>query len=197
MNQEEQFKRYAELIKKWNEKINITAIDDDEGIRTHHFDDSLATKDFVSDAKTIIDLGSGAGFPGIPLKIVLPELEVILIDAKRKKISFCQEVIRALDLKKIKAIDGRAEDPYVYRELGTFDVVISRATWSLDVFVAIAAPYMNGNSRCIAMRGANWKADLEQAEGELKRYKLNLEEAHEYIVGKGDKRCILIFRKKP
>jgi 16S rRNA (guanine527-N7)-methyltransferase len=196
MNQEEQFKKYAELIKKWNEKINITSIDDDEGIRTHHFEDSLAAKEFVSDTRTLIDLGTGAGLPGIPLKIALPDLEVVLIDARRKKISFCQEVIRALDLEKIRAIDGRAEDPYVYRELGTFDIVISRATWSLDVFVAIAAPYMNGNSKCIAMRGANWKADLEEAEGELKRHKLSLEKTHEYIVGKGDKRCILVFRKR-
>lgn len=195
-NKDLQFRRYAALIKKWNEKFNITAIYDDEGIRTHHFEDSLAAKEFVSDARTLIDLGTGAGLPGIPLKIALPDLEVVLIDAKRKKISFCREVIRALDLGRIRAIDGRAEDPYVYRELGTFDIIISRATWSLDVFVAIAVPYMNGNSRCIAMRGASWKSDLEEAAGELNRYGLNLEKTHEYIVGKGDRRCILVFGKR-
>jgi len=196
MNREEQFKTYAELIKKWNKKINITAIDGDEGIQTHHFDDSLAAKDFVGSAKTLIDLGTGAGLPGIPLKIELPDLKVILVDAKRKKIAFCQEVIRALNLKNIRAIDGRAEDPYIYRTLGAFDVVISRATWSLDVFSAIAAPYMNGNSKCIAMRGANWQNDLNEAGKEIERYSLHLEKTHEYTVGEGDKRCLLIFSKR-
>lgn len=195
MNQDERFKGYSELIKKWNRKINITAIDDDDGIRTHHFEDSLAAKAFVSNARTLIDLGTGAGLPGIPLKIAIPDLEVVLIDAKRKKISFCQEVIRTLGLEKIRAIDGRAEDPYIYRELGTFDAVISRATWSLDVFVAIAVPYMSGDSVCIAMRGASWEEDLEEAKDELKRYKLNLEKAHEYVVGDDNKRCILVFKR--
>jgi len=193
---DEQFKTYAELIRKWNSKYNITAIDDDDGIRTHHFDDSLAAKRFVGDAKTLIDLGTGAGLPGIPLKIVIPGLEVTLVDAKRKKIAFCQEVIRALKLKNIKAIDGRAEDPYIYRMLGTFDVVISRATWSLHVFAAIAAPYMNAKSTCIAMRGASWEKDLEEAAENINRYGLELESAHEYTVGTGDKRCLIIFRKK-
>lgn len=192
---EEQFKEYARLIKKWNAKYNLTAIDDDEGIRTHHFDDSLAVVPFVEHAKTLIDLGTGAGFPGIPLKIALPHLEVTLIDAKRKKIAFCQEAIRTLGLKEITAIDGRAEDQYVYRGLGTFDVVISRATWSLDVFVAIAALYLGESSTCIAMRGAAWKKDLEEARETLERFNLKLKDTHEYTIGAGDKRCLLVFKK--
>jgi 16S rRNA (guanine527-N7)-methyltransferase len=196
MDRAEQFKIYAELIKKWNEKYNITAIDDDDGIQTHHFDDSLEAVKFIESAKTLIDLGTGAGLPGIPLKIVLPDLQVMLVDAKRKKIAFCQEVIRALKLDGIKAIDARAEDPYVYRMLGMFDVVISRATWSLDVFVAVAAPFMDKNSKCIAMRGAQWKKDLDESKADIDRYGLKLEETHEYTIGKGDKRCLMVFRKK-
>ena len=196
MNQEEQFRTYSELIKKWNAKYNITAIDDDDGIRTHHFDDSLAAKDFIGEARTLIDLGTGAGLPGIPLKIALPHLEVTLIDAKRKKIAFCQEVIRALKLENIRAIDGRAEDPYVYRSLGTFDMIISRATWCLDVFAAIAVPYMNGNSKCMAMRGASWKEDIKEAKKEMDRHGLRVESSHEYTIGEGDKRCIILFGKK-
>ena len=126
------FDVYVELLQKWNEKYNLTSITDPDNIKTDHFDDSLAPLPLLEDSKRLVDLGTGAGFPGIPLKMARPELEVVLIDAKRKKVSFCNEVIRTLGLQDIEAIQGRAEDPYLYRSLGLFDAVISRATWPIS-----------------------------------------------------------------
>jgi 16S rRNA (guanine527-N7)-methyltransferase len=191
------FDRYSELLLKWNERFNLTAITDAEKIRTHHFDDSLAACPFVEDARSLIDLGTGGGFPGIPLKICLPELNVVVLDAKRKKIAFCQEVIRELGLTGIEAVHGRAEDPYLYRALGLFDVVISRAAWPLTVFLEIATAYYNESGTCIAMRGANWENEIKESEEIVKRHKLMVVETHPYTVGQDEQRALVIFKKKP
>lgn len=190
------FDKYIELLLKWNETHNLTSIIDPEKIRSRHFDDSCEPVSFLDGRKRLVDLGTGAGFPGIPLKLVKPELEITLIDTKRKKIAFCDEVIRMLGLTGIQTIRGRAEDPYVYRMLGLFDAVISRAAWPLPVFLEIADPYYDEDGICIAMRGANWKQELDAIGDIMARHKLALFDSHRYTVGKDEKRCLLIFNKK-
>ncbi len=192
----DQFEKYLALLLKWNAQINLTAITDPAEIRSHHFDDSIAPVHFIEHAKSLVDLGTGAGFPGIPLKIIMPKLRVVLIDAKRKKISFCNEVIRTLKLDGIEAIQGRAEDPYLFRTFDRFDVVISRATWDLNVFLEIADPYFDENGLCIAMRGAKWENELKSAGKIIARHNLRLDTTHPYTIGQGEKRCLLIFRKR-
>ena len=123
-----QFIKYKDMLKEWNEKINLTTITEDNEIIKKHFIDSIKALKFapLKNAKKIIDVGTGAGFPGIPLKIIMPDLEVVLLDSLNKKVSFLNEVINTLGLKGITAIHGRAEDFAMengYRE--KFDAAIS------------------------------------------------------------------------
>jgi 16S rRNA (guanine527-N7)-methyltransferase len=152
----------AELI-KWNRKINLTTITDPTDVVTNHFLDSLVPARFIPPKAAMLDIGSGAGFPGIPLKVLLPELSVTLIDASRKKVNFLKHVIRTLKLKDIEALHVRAEDlaehpSYIHR----FDVIISRALTSLKFFVRLALPLLACGGLIIALKGE--VGDMELAD---------------------------------
>ena len=112
----------------------------------------------------LLDVGCGAGFPGIPLKIERPDLEVVLLDSRLKKIQFCETVIRELKLENIRAVQGRAEDPKIKKDLGEFDVVISRATTSIEKFLALAENYLKTGGVVIAMKGPDWEKECSPQE---------------------------------
>ena len=137
--QTDKFSQYARLLVEWNEKINLTAITDPEGIVIKHFLDSLSIAEFIPDeTKTLIDVGTGAGFPGIPLKIIRENLKVTLLDSLEKRVKFLNEICNNLKLKDIFSVHGRAEDFGVnknYRE--RFDFVTARAVANL-VLLSIA-----------------------------------------------------------
>lgn len=185
--------RYFELLKKWNNKINLTAVDDEEGFVHKHVEDIYAALPYLDNVKRVIDLGTGAGLPGIILKIARPDLDITLLDATRKKVAFCSEVIRQLNLFKIQAVWGRAQDEILARAVGRFDLVISRATWSLKEYLPIAELYLRGSGRVIAMKGPRWQEELIDAAKFLKASNLSLEGTHPYELSGGDKRCLVIF----
>lgn len=155
----------------WNKKINLTAITDPYDVAVKHMIDSAAVLPLITPSSAVLDLGSGGGFPGIPLKILCPSLSVTLVDASRKKVSFLKHVIRTRSLKDIEAFHARGED--LAREesfRGTFDVVISRAFSGLDVFVSMALPFLKPDGRIIAMKGpdnAQEEALFESVAGTL------------------------------
>lgn len=188
---DELVKSYFDLLCKWNKKMNLTSIDDEDGFYVKHVDDSLQALPYLSDANRIIDLGTGAGIPGIILKIFRPDLDVTLMDSVRKKISFCGEAIRQLKLTDVRAVWGRAEDEVLARSVGKFDTIISRATWELKTYLKIANLYTKPGSVVIAMKGKNWVGELEKA-GKLCG-ELSLEGAHPYKLKSGEERCILVF----
>ncbi len=158
-----QFIIYMELLKEWNQKINLTAIEDDKEIIIKHFIDSMSILPYVKDEKQkVIDVGTGAGFPGIPLKIANPKLEVTLLDSLDKRIKFLNEVINAAnisgqqDISEIKAVHGRAEDFGVntlYRE--KYDIAVARAVANLPVLLEYCLPFVKINGYFIAMKGSN------------------------------------------
>ena len=186
------FEKYLELLLKWNQTHNLTAITDRQEIKIKHFEDSLAPLPFLPKPCRLLDIGTGAGFPGIPLKIKRPDLEVVLLDSRHKKIAFCEAVIRELGLKKITAAQARAEDKKTQQELGQFDVVISRATFSITDFLKIAQPYLKGNGIVIVMKSRNWKVEYRvQEDWELK-------EVFDYELSRHlGTRSLLIFRQGP
>jgi 16S rRNA (guanine527-N7)-methyltransferase len=150
----EAFELYLKELLKWNRKINLTAIRSEKGILLKHFLDSFSVYPFVPEGSFILDIGSGAGFPGIPLKMVQPAVELTLIDSARKKVDFQRHVIRILGLKGVEAIHGRVQDKGILRNLGgRFDLVLSRAFSDLRTLLALSLPFLKGAGTVIAMKG--------------------------------------------
>jgi 16S rRNA (guanine527-N7)-methyltransferase len=149
------FAGHAAELMRWNKKINLTAIQDPLEIAIKHVLDSIIPSVIIPRGKTkLLDIGSGGGFPGIPLKILIPSLSVTLIDASQKKISFLKQVIRTLKLKRIDAIHIRAQEMAGMVEFEkNFDIIISRALTSLESFVAMALPLLSENGMLIALKG--------------------------------------------
>ena len=165
------FFAYLDELMRWNSKINLTAIRDERGIVIRHFIDSLVPFKVLLAIKdgrgSILDIGAGGGFPGLPLKIVLPEMKLTLVDSVEKKVNFMRHAIRTLGLTGATAVAGRAEDPTMIEALGKakgFDCVISRALTGLKAFVEMARPYLNEGGTIIAMKGPLDTETLLEAE---------------------------------
>ncbi|WP_346940508.1 16S rRNA (guanine(527)-N(7))-methyltransferase RsmG [uncultured Clostridium sp.] len=193
------FIQYKALIKEWNEKINLTAIIEDEEIIKKHFIDSIKVFEFpyVREAKKIIDIGTGGGFPGIPMKIVKPDSSIVLLDSLNKRINFLNEVIDKLELKDIKTIHGRAEDfaqKTEYRE--EFDLAVSRAVANLTVLLELCLPYVKVGGYFIALKGPAIEDEIKDSKVALKVLGGAIEEILEVnIAGSDLKHNLLVIKK--
>jgi 16S rRNA (guanine527-N7)-methyltransferase len=148
----ESFEGYAAELKKWNKKVNLTSITEDKEIAFKHFIDSISLAPFILPTDRLLDIGSGAGLPSIALKIIMPEVTMVSVDAVAKKIHFQRHVIRTLNLQNIEAIHARIEDlQQTHRNY--FSIITSRAFTRLDRFVSLAAPLLAENGVLIAMKG--------------------------------------------
>jgi len=149
------FEEYKDLLVEWNKIMNLTAIEDEREISVKHFLDSLSVIPWIKHGSRIIDVGTGAGFPGIPLKIVLDDIDLVLIDSLEKRTRFLNTVIERLNLKSISAIHARAEDlgkDPEYRE--SFDIAVARAVAPLPVLLEYCLPFVKTGGIFIAMKGS-------------------------------------------
>jgi 16S rRNA (guanine527-N7)-methyltransferase len=167
------FQAYADLLLAWNEKFNLTAIRDLDGIQVKHFLDSLTVLRVLpahQGAQRVVDVGTGAGFPGLPLKIVRPELRLTLVEATGKKVTFCQAVVDALGLNGVTLIKARAEelgqDP-AHRE--KYDFALARAVAELPVLAEYLLPLLKPGGRAVAQKGEGGPAEALAAAGALRR----------------------------
>lgn len=186
---------YLEELLHWNRRINLTAIKDPEVAIEKHLVDSLVLVPLLKGDERVLDLGSGGGFPGIPLKIALPSLRVFSVDAVQKKITFQRHVVRLLALDHFEAHHGRAEDlPQV---LGAeYDVVVSRAFTSLLSFVKLAKPCLSPGGRIVAMKGAEGERELAEAQHRIEGLGLICREVRRLrLPSSGAERTLLIFTK--
>lgn len=169
---ENKFIKYRDLLKEWNQKINITSIEDDEEIYVKHFLDSvvLLDEENFNETKSIIDVGTGGGFPGFPLKITNDNYKVTLLDSLRKRIDFLSEVARVLELKDVEFIHGRAEDfgqnPN-YRE--QFDICVSRAVAPLNVLSEYCLPFVKVGGYFAAYKSENISQEIIDSERAVKK----------------------------
>ena len=163
-----QFYGYMNLLLEWNEKINLTTIVEPEDVILKHFIDSLTINKYIENDKTIADVGTGGGFPGIPLKIYRPDLKVILVDSLNKRINFLNEVIAKLDLRDINTVHSRIEDfgkDKKYRE--NFDYVTARAVANLTTLSEYLIPISKVNGMCICMKGNDIEEEVNNSKNAI------------------------------
>ncbi len=192
----EKFYQYMNLILEWNQKINVTAIKDEKEFIIKHFVDSLTIHSFVAQANRILDIGTGAGFPGIPLKIYNPEIDFTLIDSVNKKITVLQDVIQKLELKEIEAVHIRAEElaqDLHYRE--KFDVVTTRAVSNLATISEYMLPFVKIGGKAICMKGPNIEQELDEAKKAIGLLGGKIEEVKKIEINHEFERNIIIIKK--
>ena len=195
LEQLEQFERYFQLLVEWNEKMNLTGITEKNQVYEKHFYDSVTPAFYYdfSSANTLIDVGSGAGFPGIPLKICFPHIQLTILDSLNKRLTFLQEVINELRLEQVYLVHSRAEDAGqnpIYRE--KFDMVTARAVARLSVLSEFCLPFARVGGTFLVMKGLQSEEELNEAKkgiqvlgGKLKimhTFTLPVEEAERNIV---------------
>ena len=192
----EAFEVYLRELLKWNQKINLTAIRSEKGIVLKHFLDSLSIHPYLPLDASLLDIGSGAGFPGIPLKIVQPTLGVTLIDSVRKKVDFQRHIIRILRLKGIEAIHGRVQDKGILQRLeGRFDLTLSRAFSDLRTLLILSSPFLKKGGRVIAMKGEVDDKEIQSlTDTEGTRYRLQ-KTVSLTLPFSSFKRTLLLFEK--
>ena len=193
----ENFKIYMELLLGWNEKINLTAITDENDIVLKHFVDSLTIKKYISENEKIIDIGTGAGFPGIPLAIMNKYNEITLMDSLNKRIVFLNDVIDKLKLNNVKAIHSRAEElarNKNHRE--KYDVAVSRAVANLSTLVEYMLPFVSVGGKSICMKGPNIEEELKNAKNAIKELGGEIIKIENFKLPESDnERNIVIIKK--
>ncbi len=167
-----QFMEYMALLLEWNEKMNLTAITEEQDVILKHFADCISVLPHLElqGNESIIDVGTGAGFPGIPLKIACPSLSVTLLDSLQKRIGFLEEVKNVLALQDVTCVHGRAEDGGqnpMYRE--QFDLCVSRAVANLAVLAEYCLPFVKVGGKLAALKGPDAMHEVEQAKGALQK----------------------------
>lgn len=190
-----QFYNYMTLLQEWNEKINLTAIIEPNSIILKHFVDSMTILNYIEENDKIVDIGTGAGFPGIPIKIVKKNSKIILLDSLNKRINFLNDVIDKIKLKDIQSIHGRAEEfgkSQKYRE--KFDIAVSRAVAPMNVLLEYLLPTVKIGGKCICMKGPEIEKELEECKSALKVLGGEIEKI-EKIDLENNKRNIILVKK--
>ena len=191
--------KYKNLVLEWNEKINLTAILEDEEIIKKHFIDSIKAfkRDEFKQNVNVIDVGTGAGFPGIPIAIMNPNINVTLLDSLNKRIKFLDIVINKLGLKNIKTIHSRAEDGARNKNLREkFDIATSRAVANMSVLSEYCLPYVKVGGKFIALKGPAVEQEIEESNVAIKTLGGELEQICEVKIEDTDLRHNLVVVKK-
>jgi 16S rRNA methyltransferase gidB len=198
--QKEQYERYFELLVEWNEKINLTAITDKDEVYLKHFYDSVAPilQGLIENQPIrLLDIGAGAGFPSLPMKILFPELDVTIIDSLNKRINFLHLLAEELGLSGVHFYHGRAEDfaqDKAFR--AQFDLVTARAVARMQVLSELTIPYLKVGGRLLALKASNAPEELEEAKNALNILFSKVEDNLQYELPNGDPRYITVVEKK-
>lgn len=192
-----QLEKYYELLIEWNEKINLTGITKKEDVYLKHFYDSLTMQKIVNlyNVETLCDVGTGAGFPGLVLKIMFPNLKITLIDALNKRINFLNDVIEKLELKDIETIHSRSED-YALKNREKFDVVTARAVASLPVLMELCVPLVKEQGYFIPLKANITEEKILSKNAISKLYLKEVDEIKFILPVEESNRCLVKYLKE-
>ena len=196
----DQFYRYYEMLIETNKVMNLTAITEMKDVVTKHFVDSLALVKVMkleNSVAKIIDVGTGAGFPGIALKIVFPDLKITLLDSLNKRVKFLQSVINELELEEIEALHGRAEDfgsHGDYREM--YDYCVSRAVANLSTLSEYCLPFIKVGGAFVSYKSGNIEEELRQAQKAIKELGGSVRDLVKFSLEEEGERSFVIIEKK-
>ncbi|MGT2912072.1 16S rRNA (guanine(527)-N(7))-methyltransferase RsmG [Streptococcus cameli] len=198
--QKHQFHRYFELLVEWNERVNLTAITDQEEVYLKHFYDSLAPvlQGYIqNESISLLDIGAGAGFPSLPMKILCPNIEVTIIDSLNKRIQFLHLLAEDLGLDKVHFHHGRAEDFAQDKNFrGQFDLVTARAVARMQILSELTIPFLTLNGKLIALKASSAEDELAQATNALTLLFAKVIKNVDYQLPNGDPRTLTIVEKK-
>ena len=189
--------QYYNLLVEWNKKMNLTGIIKKEEVYLKHFYDSLTICKAIDlkNVNTLCDIGTGAGFPGMVLKIIFPNIQITLVDSLKKRIAFLEEVKRTLGLKNLDIINARAEE-YAIENREKFDVVTARAVAPLNILLEYSVPLVKKDGYFIPLK-ANVVDEIENSQNAIKHLSVELEkEIHFLLPKENSQRSILLFKKK-
>ena len=198
--QAEQFEKYYHILIKWNEKINLTRITEPKEVAVKHFADSLTLLNYYDIPKNakVIDVGTGAGFPGIPLKIARPDIDLTLLDSLNKRLVFLSEACETIGIDAC-TVHSRAEDGGqnpLYRE--KFDVAVSRAVARLNTLCEYCLPYVRVGGSFVAMKGPDFSDELDEAQNAVKVLGGKIKNVSEFeLDGAGERTIVQIVKIKP
>lgn len=194
-NKIEKFYNYMNLLLEWNEKINLTAITEPNEVILKHFVDSATILKYIENDMKVVDVGTGAGFPGIPLNIINNKAKYTLVDSLNKRINFLNDVIDKIELKNIKAEHSRIED-FAKNNKESYDIATSRAVASLNILLEYLLPLVKVGGICICMKGSNIKEEIENSTKALEILGGKIEKIEEITLPDSDiVRNIIIIRK--
>lgn len=198
--QKAQFERYFELLVEWNQKINLTAITENEEVYLKHFYDSIAPilQGLIENQEIkLLDIGAGAGFPSLPMKILYPQLDVTIIDSLNKRINFLQLLAEELNLEGVHFYHGRAEDFAQEKKFrAQFDIVTARAVARMQVLSELTIPFLKVGGKLLALKASNAPEELTEAKNALNLLFSKVEDNISYTLPNGDPRYITIVEKK-
>ena len=198
--QKKQFERYFELLVEWNEKINLTAITDKEEVYLKHFYDSIAPilQGLIpNETIKLLDIGAGAGFPSLPMKILYPQLDVTIIDSLNKRINFLHLLAQELDLNGVHFYHGRAEDLAQDKNFrAQYNFVTARAVARMQVLSELTIPYLQVGGKLLALKASNAPEELLEAKNALNLLFSKVEDNLSYALPNGDPRYITVVEKK-
>ena len=195
----QQFDRYATLLLEWNTRMNLTALTEPKDVAVKHMIDSLSADDaaLFAGQPAVLDVGTGAGFPGLPLKIFAPHIHLTLMDSLAKRVSFLEAVVQELGLDGVRCIHARAEEAArdkAHRE--RYDLVVSRAVARLPVLLEYTLPFVKKGGHLLALKGRAWEEELQESTRSLKLLGGTVRETRPVrLPGLDDQRAVLVIEK--
>ena len=189
--QERQFLKYYDFLVSENQKYNLTAITSKEEVFYKHFLDSVLPESEITENAKIIDIGSGAGFPAVPLKIVRPDLKFALVDSLNKRVNFLNELFILLNLSDIKAVHARAED-FIKENRESYDFAVARAVAPLNTLLEYMVPYLKVGGRCLIYKSQKLEEEIVEAKKAMEILSVKIVKVLEYELGDASRKILIV-----